>query len=80
MVTIMFLLVYILILAVAVALALAVAVALALCGVVWCGVWYFSIFRLWQSHIFQPQLAMQRFIYCVHICDTQTYYSGIKCE
>ena len=37
-----------------------------------------SIFRFWQSHMFQPQLAMQRFIYCVHICDTQTYYSGIS--
>ena len=39
---------------------------------------FFSQNWFWQSHIFQPQLAMQRFIYCVHICDTQTYYSGIS--
>ena len=28
---------------------------------------FWSIFRLWQNHIFQPQLAMPRFIHCVYM-------------
>ena len=31
-----------------------------------------------QNHIFQPNLAIHKFIYCVYICNTQPYFSGIR--